>query len=255
MKLQLLRNATLVLTINGKNYLVDPMLCPKDGFNAIPNTANTLKNPLIDLPLNDKDLRDLIARTEAVLLTHIHPDHWDTIAQEMIPKGITLFCQPENSETIEQSGFSNVNPITDEITWNNFSIYRTGGHHGTGKEGELMGVVSGYVIKNEQYRLYIAGDTIWCDEVAEAIEKHKPTHIVLNGGAARFVTGDPIVMDINDILTVCRIAPEAKIYVVHLEALNHSTESREEIKIALKTNGFADRAFVPNDGESIVFGD
>ena len=46
----------------------------------------------------------------------------------------------------------------------------TRGHHGTGAIGEAMGAVSGWVIDD----VYLAGDTIWCDEVAEALERHRP---------------------------------------------------------------------------------
>jgi L-ascorbate metabolism protein UlaG (beta-lactamase superfamily) len=239
----------LALTVEGKRYLIDPMLSPKGSFDAVPHTANTLRNPLVDLPLNPQELASLITTTDAVLLTHIHPDHWDMVAQQMLRKDVPLFCQPTDTEAIKQGGFINVSPVNDEIIGDQITIHRTGGQHGTGAEGEKMGIVSGYVLIHGQHRIYIAGDTIWCDAVATAIGQFKPTHIILNGGAARFLSGNPIVMDIEDVLTVCRTADKAKIYVVHLEAVNHSTESRQEIKAALEINGFSDRAYVPNDGE------
>ncbi|MDN3581787.1 MBL fold metallo-hydrolase [Mucilaginibacter flavus] len=251
MKVQLLRNATLVLDINGKKLLVDPMLAPKGSFPAIVNTANTLKNPLVDLPLSDDELKVLIAETDAVLLTHLHRDHWDETAQQMLPKHIAILCQPENVEVIKQAGFVNLSSIFDELTWNGISINRTGGRHGTGEIGKLMGTVSGYVIAFGRNKLYIAGDTIWCEEVETAISKYKPTHIIVNGGAARFLTGDAIVMNIQDIIRVAHSAPDAKIYVVHLEAVNHSSESRADIREAMQANNLAERVIVPNDGDRL----
>ena len=252
MNLQLLRNATQILTINGKTFLIDPMLAPKGSYDAFQNTGNSVKNPLVDLPINDSELKQLIAQTDAVLLTHIHLDHWDTTAQQLLPKDITLFCQPANVEAISQADFINITPVIDELIWNDIQIHRTGGQHGTGDIGQRMGIVSGYVIKYGNDTLYIAGDTIWCDEVQQALDQYQPTHIVLNGGGARFITGDAIVMDINGVITVCNYAPEAKVYVVHLEAVNHGKESREDIKTALKDRDFADRCFVPVDGEKFI---
>ncbi|SFE46917.1 L-ascorbate metabolism protein UlaG, beta-lactamase superfamily [Chitinophaga sp. CF118] len=243
-KLQLLRNATQILHINNKKVLIDPLLAPKHTYDSIPQTGNNLRNPLVDLPI---DIEEVISQTDAVLLTHIHQDHWDITAQELLPKDILLFCQPANVDTIRKQGFINVQEIDDEIIWNGAKISRTSGKHGTGEIGQRMGTVSGYVINDGKESLYIAGDTIWCPEVKAAIDKYNPGHIVVNGGAARFITGDSIVMDIKDIITVCDYTPSAKIYVVHLEAVNHSTESRQKIKEAIK------RCIVPDDGEIFIY--
>jgi len=249
MKLQLLRNATQLLKVNGKNILIDPMLAPKESYDPFMQTNNTRRNPLVDLPLDVNQLKDLINRLDAVLLTHIHPDHWDQTAMELLPKDITLFCQPVDAENIRQAGFTNIYPVEDVLTWHEISFSRTGGRHGTGEIGERMGTVSGYVISFREETLYIAGDTIWCEEVSTALEQYKPTHIVLNGGAARFIVGDPIVMDIKDIIQVCNYAPGAKKYVVHLEAVNHGTESREQIRAAMTAHGLCQSCLVPKDGE------
>lgn len=251
MKLQLLRNATQLLNINNKIILVDPMLAPKGSYDPIPNTDNTLRNPLVDLPLNDQELSLLIERTDAVLLTHVHNDHWDKTAQQLVPPDTTIFCQPEDVNVIRQAGFINVFPIGTELIWNDISFSRTRGRHGTGEIGERMGTVSGYFIQYQEESVYIAGDTIWCEEVKNAIDQYDPKRIVLNGGAARFITGDPIVMDINDMITVCNYAPEAKIYVVHLETVNHSSESREEIRLAIEHHRLSSGCMVPDDGDQL----
>ncbi|WP_183563509.1 MBL fold metallo-hydrolase [Mucilaginibacter sp. SP1R1] len=252
MNLQLLRNATQILSANGKTILIDPMLGPKDSYDPFPNTRNTLRNPLVGLPINTSELRQLINRTDAVLLTHVHLDHWDVTAREMLPKNITLFCQPANTDIICAAGFTNVIPVNDELVWEGIHITRISGRHGTGEIGERMGIVSGYVITHAGNSIYIAGDTIWCPEVQDALDKYQPAHIVLNGGAARFITGDPIVMDINDIITVCNYAPTAKVYVVHLETANHSTENRADIRTALQAHQLSNRCHVPDDGDYFI---
>ncbi|WP_343671523.1 MBL fold metallo-hydrolase [Chitinophaga sp.] len=238
MKLQLLRNATQVLTVNDKQILIDPMLGPKGAYDTIIMTDNGLRNPLVDLPV---DPQELVKQIDAVLLTHLHNDHWDPVARELLPKDIPLFCQTGDEDKVRDAGFSNVMPIDDTLTWQNITINRTSGRHGTGEIGTLMGKVSGYVIND----LYIAGDTIWCEDVQTAIDKYQPKHIVLNGGAAQFVKGDPIVMSIDDIKKVRAYVPETQLIIVHLEAVNHSKQSREEIRSAFK----GENVRVPGDGE------
>ena len=253
MNLQLLRHATQILSANGKTILIDPMLGPKGSYDPIPNTGNTLRNPLVDLPIDSNELKQLIARIDAVLITHVqHFDHWDTTARELLPKNITLFCQPADTEVIREAGFTNVTPVNDELVWEDIRISRTGGHHGTGEIGERMGTVSGYVINYGGDSIYIAGDTVWCTEVQDALDKYQPVHIVLNGGAGRFLTGDPIVMNIQDIITVCNYAPKASVYVVHLETANHGTENRADVKAALAVHNLSERCHVPHDGERFI---
>ncbi|ACU60926.1 MBL fold metallo-hydrolase [Chitinophaga pinensis] len=248
MKVQLLRNASLVLTVREKTLLVDPYLAPKGTYAAFDFTGNERRNPLVDLPLSEQQLAALIAHTDAVLLTHIHSDHWDDTAREFIPKHIPVLCQPANEDTIREQGYTNVTPVADELIWEGIKISRTHGQHGTGQIGERMGIVSGYVISDGEEELYIAGDTIWCDDVKQALDKYKPKKIIVNGGGARFVEGDAIVMDIRDILQVCNYAPGASVSVVHLEAVNHGKQSREEIRKALQEQQFTHRCFVPEDG-------
>ena len=242
MKLQLLRNATQILTVKDKRILIDPMLGPKDAYDPIIMTDNGLRNPRVPLPV---DPSEVVANIDAVLLTHIHNDHWDPVARELLRKDIPLLCQPVDENAIRDAGFTHVIPVTETLVWEDIRISRTSGQHGTGEIGKLMGHVSGYVIEDGAAILYIAGDTIWCPQVKAAIDQYTPTHIVLNGGGAQFIKGDPIVMDIKDIQTVCDYTPYAKIHIVHLEAVNHAKQSRADIKKALPS------VFVPDDGEII----
>ena len=252
MKIQLLRNASLMLSVNGKNILIDPMLAPKDSYPSIQGTSNTLLNPTTDLPFSSAELEMLIEETDAVLLTHLHNDHWDPAARALLNKNIIVYCQPGDVETISEQGFTHVKAIGDQLNWEGIQITRTNGQHGTGDIGRRMGSVSGYVIRYEHDNVYIAGDTIWCPEVQHSIDLYQPTNIILNGGGARFVSGDPIVMDTKDIMTVCTYTSSSHIFVVHMEAVNHSMESRILTRSVIASNYFDKRCFVPEDGEIFI---
>ncbi|WP_442591830.1 MBL fold metallo-hydrolase [Pedobacter sp. AW31-3R] len=249
MKLQLLRNATQVLRVNDKVILIDPMLANKGTYEPFSFTGNAVRNPTADFPLNPAALEKLIDRIDAVILTHLHLDHWDLIAQEMIRKDIPIICQPWDVPQIEKNGFSNFFPVDKKLNWQGIEIFRTDGRHGTGEIGDRMGLVSGFVITENDKKLYLAGDTIWCEQVQESIATYQPDYIVVNGGGAGFVTGDPIVMDMADVIEVCRYAPKSRVFVVHLESVNHSKESRQTIKIQLSAEGLSDYCYVPEDGE------
>src|SRR5262249_31943202 len=161
--------------------------------------------------------------------THTHRDHWDDAAMQLVPKDLPLFCQPEDLSKMENTHFVNAAAVHDVRRWSKIAITRTGGQHGTGEIGKAMAPVSGYVLQHVgEPTFYIAGDTIWCKEVSDAIHHFKPDVIVVNAGGARFLQGDPITMTAEDVVHVCRAARHAKVIAVHMEAINHCLLKREE---------------------------
>ena len=250
MKIQFIRHATFVFEMGGIRVLVDPMLGNAGTAPPVPNTPNQKPNPLVDLPFGDDGLSDLIEGTDAVLVTHTHNDHWDGRARELIPKDRLVLCQPEDEAKISGAGFTNVSAVDPGVAWKGLRFVRTGGRHGTGEIGAQMAPVSGFVVRTEgSPTLYVAGDTIWCDEVEEALRVHSPDVIVVNAGAARFLEGDPITMTAEDVARVCRVAPGARVIAVHMEAINHCLLTRAELAEELDAHGLAGRVEIPSGGE------
>jgi L-ascorbate metabolism protein UlaG (beta-lactamase superfamily) len=249
MKIELWRNATLLLQIGGKKILIDPMLGEKGSLGKFPMTSDESENPLVDLPFSEKELKDKLSTIDAVAVTHLHPDHWDEKAIELLDKNIPLICPESIADQISQSGFTNIIPVKNAVTWENINISITEGRHGTGEIGEKMGVVNGFVFKTEEKSIYIVGDSIWYEGIAAEIDRHQPQHIVVAGGAATFVVGDPIIMTSPDITKVCRHAPDASVWVTHLEAVSHCKENRSFIQDKINENNLQDRCFILQDGE------
>jgi L-ascorbate metabolism protein UlaG (beta-lactamase superfamily) len=50
--LQLLRHATVIITINSLKILVDPMLSAKAAMEPIQNCGNDIRIPMVDLPVD-----------------------------------------------------------------------------------------------------------------------------------------------------------------------------------------------------------
>jgi L-ascorbate metabolism protein UlaG (beta-lactamase superfamily) len=250
MQIQLIRHATLLLTINRKRILVDPMLSSKGAMPAIPHVMNTDNNPIVDLPVDISQLLDI----DAIFVTHTHHDHFDVAAATLLPKEVPVFCQPEDTAKIESYGFQYVNPIETSYTWNEIRIHRTGGKHGTGEIGEKMAPVSGFVLLAEnEPSLYIVGDSIWCEEVADTLELFHPDVAVCFAGSAQFHVGDPITMNTQDIYNVCKKSPATKVIAVHMEAWNHCTLARKDLKYFLTKERLTEQVYIPEDGETMKF--
>lgn len=134
MRIQLLRHATLLITVNNKKLLVDPMLSTAGVMPPIDNSPNSDRNPLVELMAPPNFLQEI----DAILLTHTHRDHLDEVAIKQLPKNKPLLCQPEDDEMC---------PIDTMFHWGQIKLTRTGGQHGTGTIAEKMAPVSGYVLK------------------------------------------------------------------------------------------------------------
>jgi L-ascorbate metabolism protein UlaG (beta-lactamase superfamily) len=216
-RIQLVRHATLLLDTSVGRILVDPMLRAAGTSPPIENTPNPRPNPLVELPMSREQVLDGV---DLCVVTHLHRDHFD----DLVPLDLPILTQPESADELRARGYTNV--ATEHPR-----IGTTRGRHGTGDIGRAMGPVSGFVVDD----VYVAGDTILCDEVHDALERHRPRVAIVNGGGARFLEGDPITMTAAEVRQIDAPA----VVVVHLEAINHCLEPRSAY----------DGAIVPLDGQ------
>ena len=107
MKIQQIRNATIIIEYAGKRFLVDPVLGEKGSFAPFPFSHHQeLRNPLHDLPMKAEEI---VNNIDCVLLTHLHPDHIDNTAYELLNKKVHIFVQDEQDrKTVMSHGFTNV---------------------------------------------------------------------------------------------------------------------------------------------------
>ncbi len=246
MNIQFIRHATLWLEYAGVKFLIDPMFSDKAVNPPIPNSGDERRNPLVPLP---SALNAWLA-PDAVLVTHLHPDHWDKAAMHALPKTTIIFCQQGDADAIRSSGFINVTEIQTSLAFQGVTIHRTSGQHGTGEIGHKMGQVSGFVLQAQaEPTLYITGDTIWCEDVMAALDTYKPDMTIVNAGGARFVVGDAITMDEENIIKLIGYAPYTRIVAVHMDTINHCHVTREVLRTRLAANHLLNKVDIPEDGE------
>ena len=248
MKIRQIRNATIIVNYGGKRYLIDPMFAPKDTYEPIPIGPNPeLRWPTVDLPAPAKEIYYDI---DVIIATHLHPDHFDEYAINTVRKGVKL-------------GFTNLAVLSDDegSPFAGTRLYKTPCRHGerataeglfkaNGMRYESMGVVFKYP---DEKTLYVAGDTIWCDEVRKTIDKYEPDIIVLNCADVQMNGCGSIIMNAEDVEQVHQYAPNAIIVASHMDCVGHAALSRKELQKYAKSKKFDKSLLIPKDGEILEF--
>jgi L-ascorbate metabolism protein UlaG (beta-lactamase superfamily) len=251
MQLQLIRNATMVLSYAGRRVLTDPYFAARHSHESF---AGKSPNPLVALPIPPDQIMEGVG---LVIVSHLHSDHFDETAQEALPKDLTVLCQPGDESFIHSVGFDDVRPIGGAVEWEGIRVARTSGHHGLGEVEADMDNVSGFVLSAEgEPTVYWAGDTVLCDEVMIAIERHKPDVIVTHSSGATWPISNgeqaKIVMDADQTVEVCRLAPESTVVAIHLDSLDHGTVGRADMRAIAAEAGISfEQLLIPEDGEMI----
>jgi len=225
----------VILELAGKRILVDPMLDDVGARPPIEQTRNQVANPTVPLPFPAEDVvRDL----DAVIVTHRHRDHLDATAEALLPRDVPVFCQPEDESALRDLGLD-ARVVDIAVDWDGLRITRTPARHGSGRVAELLAPVSGFVLDD----LYLAGDTVWYEEVDATIARHKPRVAVVHAGGAEFLEGGLIVMGADDVREVVARVPT--VVAAHMEALNHCYLTRAALEAAVP------EVVIPRDGETV----
>lgn len=261
MAYQQIRSATAIVNCNGVRFLIDPWLGAKDSCPGLPVAYDpTLRSPIHELPLPISE----IIKVDAVIATHLHFDHFDEEAVRVIPKEKPIFAQDqEDASTLQGYGFKDVRILRYGGT--NFQgviLHKTDCMHGApGERGrmyeefQMRGEACGVVIShpNAEKKLYLAGDTIWCDYVADTIHRFNPDVIIVNAAEATVRGYSPIIMGISDIRKVLAYAPNATIIASHMDNIPHARLTRKDLRLFIEKNGLENRLLLPQDGETVCF--
>lgn len=251
MNIQQIRNATVVVTYGGKKFIIDPWFQKKGtGLSAPAASAEkaSLPSPMVELPMPVDEIMDDV---DAIIVTHIHPDHFEEETAKMLNKDIPVFVCDESTKTkVESFGYRSVSVLLDNgLNFGSVELIRTEGMHGESRQ-RVAGEVCGVVFRSDKEKtLYIAGDTVYYDGVEKTIKAYQPEIIILNACGATLLSLGRLIMDAEDVRKVCIAAPNATVIASHMEAVNHATVTRADLRNYLNTNGLTKQVFIPADGE------
>lgn len=211
MKIVKLPWASIKIELNDSSVVIDP-------FYHFPSDLGTPSGELY--PLDD------FGKTDAVLLTHVHPDHYDPEAiKQFYGESIPIYVPLETLEYVKGHGFTSVIGVSlhEIIKVGAFTVTPTFSVDGLG-DPQIAWIVSA-----NGKKIIHCGDTLWHGFWWRIKNEHGPFHaafLPVNGPVVDlpFIkpsSNEPIVMTPEQAVSAA-MALEAQILVpIHFDLVNN----------------------------------
>ncbi|MCG8633926.1 MAG: MBL fold metallo-hydrolase [Desulfobacterales bacterium] len=256
-----LRNATFVIESRENFILADPMLSPKGALPAYTRLKHRARrNPLVELPDN---AGSILEQVNFCLVTHsrkwgikalTHTDHLDAEGIAFLKgRNIPVACPAGDASFMKKNGIEVGAAPGDwqTLAFAGGKITAVPACHGHGWIRWFMANGAGFFLELPgEPSIYISGDTVFTEDVEQALTELKPDVAVVAAGGAGLDAGGPILMPVEEILKFVRMAP-GRVIANHLEALNHCPVTRAGLRSELEKQGLAAKVLIPSDGESL----
>ncbi len=223
---------TALIEIAGFRLLTDPTFDPAGVvYGNLTKTMGPVLEP------------ESLGRVDAVLLSHDHhEDNLDHRGRESLKNAGRVLTTVDGAKRLGGNAvglapWESAEFGVDSVNGSTLKITATPARHGPAHMDR--GPVIGFVLSvpGSDQAIYVSGDTVWYEGVAEVAKKYTVEVVILFMGAARVAQVGPwaLTMTAEDGVEVARAFPGAAIVPLHYEGWKHFSESRDEIQ-----KGFAE---------------
>lgn len=242
---------TCLLEFGGVRLLTDPTFDPPGGeYKSGPVSLRKLSGPALN--------PEALGPFDYVLLSHDHHfDNLDRAGRAVLARAKTVLTTEEGVGRLGANSFGlrDWHRITlPAPDGRNLQVVATPARHGP--EGINRGAVNGFVAFLDDapgHALYISGDTVWYEGIAEIARRFGIRVAILHLGAARVpeVGSFHLTMTAAEAVEAAHAFADAAIVPVHFEDWAHFSEGPQEIADAFRSAGMQHRLRWPQRGRAI----
>ncbi len=235
--------ATVLIEVGGLRLLTDPVFDPRGGRYSFGWGTGSRKTADPALAL------DALGRIDAVLLSHDHhDDNLDRSARAWLPQAGTVLTTDAGARRLGGNAVGLAPWASQTLTRGDTTlrITATPAQHGPAWLKPIVGDVIGFMLEwadQAHGGLYLTGDTVWFDGIAEVARRFRVSVAVLHLGQASFPITGPIrfTMHAQDGVRAARALDPRQIVPVHYEGWSHFREPRRAIEVGFEQAGLRDR--------------
>ncbi len=257
-------NATTLLQLGGCTILTDPSFLHAGDHVHV--GYGLFAKRLLEPAMQPEDLPPL----DAVLLSHLHGDHWDPPAERALDRGLPIITTRHAAHALAKRGFTRTLGLA---TWEVAALDKLGGggvritaapaQHGTTKlVAALLPPTNGWVLEaaddtGRELRVYISGDTVLFDALRD-IPARFPSGIdfaILHLGGTRIPSpklGILVTLDARGGVEAVRMVNPRCVVPVHTDDWNLFSSSLDEFVAAMHAAGLGEKVRVVGRGEMIA---
>ena len=242
---------TALLELGGLRLLTDPTFDPAGSEYRTPvYVLRKTQGPAL--------APERLGAVDAVLLSHDHHfDNLDHAGRRALASAARILTTVAGAGRLGDNAVglapwqSHELPTRDGRT---LRITATPARHGPpdGDRGPVIGFALAFADQPAGV-VYVSGDTVWYEGIAEVARRFRPSAALLFAGAARVPEVGPahLTMTASEAVTAARAFPEALIVPLHFEGWAHFSESRAELDHAFAEAGLAGRLRWPIPGRAL----
>lgn len=240
LKIKYINGPTALFEVGGLRFLTDPTFDQKDSeYKTQIYTLHKLSDPQISIAD--------IGAIDFVLLSHDHHfDNLDNAGRMLLSKTGKVYTTTAGAERLGNNAIGLKNwEIINIPTKDGRTLQITGAPARHGPADGDRGPVTGFVLNfpGEDDAVYISGDTVWYEGVAEVAKRFNVKIAVLFMGAAvvKEVGKAHLTFTAEEGVIAAQHFPGAKIIPLHFEGWGHFSESYNEIQSSFEKTGIAER--------------
>jgi L-ascorbate metabolism protein UlaG (beta-lactamase superfamily) len=251
LRITLIGGPTALIEIDGFRLLTDPTF-DAPGVYQLPHVKlEKLSGPALGA--------EAIGVVDAVLLSHDqHADNLDHGGRDFLAKAKRVLTTVAGAKRLGS-------PAEGLAPWDVTELAGTGGRsltvtatparHGPAGIEPLAGDVIGFVLTskdNNNRPIYISGDTVWYDGVAEVARRFKAGVVLPFAGAAQTRGPFHLTMDTNDTIETARAFPDAVIVPLHTDGWAHFRQNGGDLRASFDMLGFGSRLRLLEPGVATI---
>lgn len=237
-RLTLIGGPTVVIEYAGLRFITDPTFDAPGDYQLAHVTLHKTHGPALDAAK--------IGDVDAVLLSHDqHADNLDTSGRDYLSRAGRVLTTPVGAGRLggKTEGLAPWQSVDLKApNGGTVRVSATPARHGPAGIEPFAGDVIGFVLEAAGApTVYITGDTVWYDGVAEVARRFKAGIVVLFAGSAQTRGPFNLTMNVNDAIETAHAFPRAAIVPVHCDSWAHFTQDRDDLVRSFKALGIEQR--------------
>src|SRR5438445_5569317 len=247
----LIGSPTALIEVDGFRLLTDPTFDGPGAYQLPHVKLEKLAGPAL--------AAEKIGDVDAVLLSHDqHSDNLDNSGRDFLAKAKRVLTTEAGAKRLGGHAEGFAPWASTELRGKNghsLTITATPARHGPAGIEPMSGDVIGFVVspnKAGSRAIYISGDTVWYDGVAEVARRFRCDVVLPFAGAAQTRGPFHLTMDTNDTIETARAFADAVIVPVHTDGWAHFRQSAGDLRATFDTLGFGSRLRILEPGVATI---